>query len=93
MSFLKKIERGISNIIPHVHSKEKRAAMQATAEQISYYQQAKKDLTEAKTNAENEKKTAQGKINEKMIRAKQRLYKRGGFLQEPNTSAPQEQLG
>lgn len=89
---IKSIERGISNAIPHTHSSEKRAAMNAAKEQIDYYQKAKEDLVKTRTEAENEKSMQRSKINEKQIRARQRLYRRGGFLEAP-ASSPQETLG
>jgi hypothetical protein len=89
---LKNVERGISNIIPHQHSADRRATMEATKQQIDYYQQAKEELNKNRVEAEEEKKQARQKVNEKEIRARQRLYRRGGFLQEPS-AAPKDTLG
>lgn len=89
---LKKAENWIANKIPHTSEADKRQAMQAAKEQIDYYQQAKAQLTEQKNENESQKKMERTKINEKEIRARQRQYKRGGFLEAPS-AAPKETLG
>ena len=82
---LKKAERWIGSKIPHITSEEKRTALTAAKEQIDYYQQAKQDLVNTRSEAEAEKKSVRARIDEKAIRAKQRQYRRGGFMAEPST--------
>jgi polyribonucleotide nucleotidyltransferase len=88
----KPAEKAISNAIPHVHSAEKRAAMEATKAQIDYYNQAKNDAAELKKSNEAAKNEERKKINEKEIRARQRIYRRQGFMSEPS-AGPSEKLG
>ena len=92
-SGLKKAERGISNIIPHVHSADRRAAMSAAKEQIDYYKTSKDLAVKAAHDSDEQKKTERNKINKDQIRAKQRTYRRGGFMANPEVSAPKETLG
>lgn len=90
---LKKAEKWVGSKIPHVSSAEKRAAMQATTEQIDYYKAAKAEIGEQRRANDEQKKTERSRINEKEIRAKQRTYRRGGFMAEPSINAPAETLG
>ncbi len=89
---LKKIEKGIASKIPHTTAADKRQAMQASKEQIDYYQKAKEDLVSARKDSDEQKKMERQKINEKEIRGRKRQYNRGGFLTEPS-AAPVETLG
>lgn len=89
---LKKTEQWIASKVPHTTAAEKRTAMQGAKEQIDYYQKAKEDLERTRADTEEQKKTERMKIGEKEIRARQRTYKRAGFMQEP-ASAPQDKLG
>ena len=89
---LKKAEHWIASKIPHTTAAEKRQAMQAAKEQIDYYQAAKEDLVKARADTEEQKKTERNKIGEQEIRARNRTYKRAGFMQEP-ASTPQDKLG
>lgn len=88
---LKSAEHFVAKI-PHTTAKEKRDAMQAAQEQISYYKTAKEDLIKTRNEADAEKKNEASKINSAKIKARQRLYKRGGFLEAPTTQ-PKETLG
>lgn len=89
---LKKAEHWISSKIPHTHSSEKRAAMAAAKEQIDFYKQQKEDLIHQREENEQEKSTERARINEKQIRARQRQYRRGGFM-APASSDIKDQLG
>ena len=89
---LKKAEHWIGSKIPHTKESEKRAAMQATKEQINYYKEAKEDLTKTRNENEEQKKMERQRINEKEIRSRQRMYRRGGFLETP-ANEPKETLG
>ena len=89
---LKKAEKWIGSKIPHTSEAEKRQAMSAAKEQINYYQAAKEDLIKSRADTEEQKKTERNKIGEKEIRARNRTYKRAGFMQEP-ASVPQDKLG
>lgn len=83
-SGLKGLERGISNAIPHVHSADRRASMQMAKEQIDYYRQAKTELEAQRKQTEADKESTRQRINETEIRARQRQYRRGGFMAPPN---------
>lgn len=89
---LKKAERWIGSKIPHTSAAEKREAMQAAKEQIDYYKTAKDELVNTRNANEEQKKMERQRINEKEIRARQRTYKRGGFMESPAT-APKDNLG
>ena len=95
MSWLSKagkwIEHGIAKI-PHTTAAEKRASLEATNQQIGYYQQAKADLDKTRADTEETKNMERKKISEKEIRSRQRVYKRAGFMSEPS-AAPKETLG
>lgn len=88
----KKIEKTISNIIPHTHSAERRATMAAAKEQINFYHEQKEELTKARQATETEKTAERSRINEKQIKARQRTYRRGGFMAPP-VSEVKNQLG
>lgn len=78
---LKKIERGISNAIPHTHSAERRAQMQATKEQMDYYHDAKEIAHKQADELSKQKDLEREKINQKQIRALRRNIRRpGGFM-------------
>ena len=80
--FLKRTERAISNAIPHKHSKDRRMANQAVAEQIDYYQKAKEEIGKEATRVENERMTEKQKIDKKQIRSARRAYRVPGFMDE-----------
>lgn len=93
--FIKKTEKSISNVLPHVHSKEKRTQMQAAKEQIDYYKSAKEELGKEREANESMRKEERQKINEKELRSKQRNYRRyggSGFMAGPENQ-PKETLG
>jgi hypothetical protein len=80
--FLKKVEKSISNVIPHQHSADRRLANQAAAEQINFYQQTKKEMEEEKTRVEQEKNQERDKIQQKQIKSMRRSYRAPGFMDE-----------
>jgi len=90
MSWLSKgfkgIERGISNAIPHQHSADRRAANQAVAEQIDYYQKAKDEMAAESKRVEDERAAGKKKIAEKQIKGMQRAYRSPGFLEETSSN-------
>jgi len=83
-TWLHRTEKKISKAIPHQHSAERRAANQAVAEQIQYYQDAKKEMTEEKKRVEGEREREEDKIGKKKIRAARRAYRAPGFMEEAN---------
>jgi hypothetical protein len=78
----KKAERWVSNSIPHQHSAERRAANQAVAEQIDYYQKAKEEIATESKRTEDERAADKKKIAEKQIKSMKRAYRSPGFLEE-----------
>jgi hypothetical protein len=80
--WLKGAERAISNAIPHQHSADRRAANQAVAEQIDFYQKQKADMAEEKTRVEGERAAEKEKISKKQIKSARRAYRAPGFLDE-----------
>jgi hypothetical protein len=87
MGILKKAERFVSSVIPHAHSAEKRAAMNAAQEQINFYKEEKLANETARKSSADQEAAARKSINEKEIRARQRTQRRGGFMEAPNTQA------
>jgi len=80
--WLKKAEKAISNTIPHQHSADRRAANQAVAEQISFYQQQKEQMASESAKIESEREREKQKIAEKQIRSMRRAYRMPGFMDE-----------
>lgn len=83
---LKKIERKISAVIPHVHSADRRMQMEMAAEQLSLYQQQRQEadrlLSEAKTEREREAR----RLDQRRIRAlRTGSGTRSGFLEAPSS--------
>ncbi len=83
--WLKKAERAISNVIPHQHSADRRAANQAVAEQIDYYQKQKEEMAKESKRVEDERTAEKQKISEKQIRSARRAYRAPGFMDEAST--------
>lgn len=83
--WLKKAERAISNAIPHQHSADRRAANQAVAEQIDYYQKQKEEMAKESKRVEDERTAEKQKISEKQIRSARRAYRSPGFMDEAST--------
>src|ERR1700753_1177165 len=82
--WLKKAEKAISNVIPHQHSADRRAANQAVSEQISYYQQQKEEMAKESARVDEDRNTEKKKIAEKQIKSARRAYRAPGFLDESN---------
>ena len=80
--WLKKAEKAISNFIPHQHSADRRAANQAVAEQISFYQQQKAEMAAEATRVENDRNQEKEKIAKKQIRSARHAYRAPGFMDE-----------
>ena len=89
---LKKIEKKISNIIPHAHSAQTRAEMAAAKEQLDYYQQQKETLKKETERADAQREQERKKLHAKQIRTLRRNYSSGGFMEGPNTGES-DQLG
>lgn len=90
---LKKVERSISNLIPHQHSADRRAQMQATKEQMDLYKEQKDTLHKANEDLAKQKDLEQQKINAKQIRSLRRNFRRSsGFLGTPGEEV-KDQLG
>ena len=80
--WLKSAERAVSNVIPHQHSADRRAANQAVAEQVDYYQKEKQEMAKESTRVESERAQEKQKIAEKQIRSARRAYRAPGFMDE-----------
>lgn len=80
--WLKKAEKAVSNVIPHQHSADRRAANQAVAEQIDYYQKAKEEIGNETKRVEDERSSEKKKIAEKQIKSMRRSYRAPGFMDE-----------
>lgn len=83
--WLKKAERAISNVIPHQHSADRRAANQAVAEQIDYYQKQKEEMAKESKRVEDERNAEKQKVSEKQIRSARRAYRSPGFMDEASS--------
>lgn len=80
--WLKKAEKAISNVIPHQHSADRRAANQAVADQIDYYKNEKDRIEKEAKDVETEKNTEKQKISEKQIKGARHAYRAPGFMDE-----------
>lgn len=91
----KKIERGISNLIPHEHSRDKRAQMQATKQQMDMYRDMKDQATKAASELNEQKQVELTKLHQKQIRSLRNNYRRHtGFMNSPdNNNEIKETLG
>lgn len=83
--WLKSAERAISNVIPHQHSADRRAANQAVAEQIDYYQKQKEEIAKESKRVEEDRAAEKQKIAQKQIRSARRAYRAPGFMDEAST--------
>lgn len=82
---LKKAEKWVSNHIPHQHSADRRAANQAVAEQIDYYQQQKNELEKESARLEADRAQEKQKIASKQIKSARRAYRAPGFMDEASS--------
>lgn len=80
MSVFRKIEKGISKLIPHQHSADIRAAKAATKAQMDYYQSAKEEMHQANEQLAKDKAAESTKIHEKQIRSMRNKFRNPGFL-------------
>lgn len=85
----KSIEKGISNVIPHQHSADRRAANQAVAEQISFYQTSRDLLQNEAKRVDEERTQEKQKIGRKQIRSARNAYRAPGFLEDTSTGYKQ----
>lgn len=83
--WLKKAERWVSNAIPHQHSADRRAANQAVAEQISFYQQQKEEMAKEAKRVEDDRNQEKEKIARKQIRSARHAYRAPGFMDEASS--------
>lgn len=83
--WLKSAEHAVSNAIPHQHSADRRAANQAVAEQIDYYQKAKEDMANESKRVEDERANEKQKIAKKQIKSARRAYRAPGFMDETSS--------
>lgn len=81
----RKIEKAISNVIPHQHSADRRAANQAVADQIDFYKTQKEEMAKESKRVEDERNTEKSKIAQKQIRSARRAYRAPGFMDEAST--------
>jgi len=79
--WLKKAEKFVSNIIPHQHSADRRAANAAAAEQIAFYKEQKDMMTKEATRLEGEREQEKRRIAQKQIRSMRRAYRAPGFME------------
>lgn len=89
----KKIERAISNAIPHEHSADRRAQQEAMNAQIKAYQDQTKILQDEQGRVKAERDEQQRKINEKQIRSMRRQFRPAGFMDEPTVDGTSDKLG
>ncbi len=78
----KSIEKHISNVIPHQHSADRRAANEAVAEQIDFYQKQKEEMAKESKRVEDDRAAEKDKISRKQIRSARRAYRAPGFMDE-----------
>lgn len=80
--WLRGAEKAISNVIPHEHSADRRAANQAVAEQIDFYQKQKEEMAAESKRVEEDRATEKKKIAAKQIKSMRRSYRAPGFMDE-----------
>jgi len=90
---LKKIERGISNKIPHEHSADKRHQNALIQEQISLYQQQLEMAREEAANIKEEKAEKKKGLERTRSRQMRRATSSGGFLDQPIAEGLNTTLG
>lgn len=78
----KKAEKFVSNVVPHQHSAERRAAMSAAQEQIDMYRGLKDEAAKRRQEYEDDKKKEQQKLAEKQARGLRRRRRAPGFMQD-----------
>lgn len=83
--WLKKAEKAISNAIPHQHSADRRAANQAVAEQIDFYQKQKEEMAKESKRVDEDRAMEKDKIAKKQIRSARHAYRAPGFMDEANS--------
>lgn len=83
--WLKKTEQAISNVIPHQHSADRRAANQAVTEQIEYYKTQKDEIEKESARVDEDRATQKNKIAEKQLRTAKRAYRAPGFMDEASS--------
>lgn len=81
----KSIEKHVSNIVPHQHSADRRAANEAVAAQIEFYKNQKEELAKESQRVEDERQTEKTKISEKQIRSARRAFRSPGFMEEESS--------
>jgi len=82
---LKKTERGISNLIPHQHSAQRRAEMAATTQQLDLYKSQKDSLAAENARVSSERDVERKKVHEKQIRSMRRSFRSPGFMEGPSS--------
>lgn len=83
--WLKKAERAISNVIPHQHSADRRAANQAVAEQIDFYKTQKEEIAKESKIVEEDRAAEKNKVAKKQIRSARHAYRAPGFMDEASS--------
>lgn len=78
---LKKVERSVGGLIPHVSAAERRQSMYAAREQMELYQEQKRQLQAESERINKAKVIEQRKLHEKQIRSLRRAYRSPGFMQ------------
>lgn len=83
--WLKHAERAISNVTPHQHSADRRAANEAVAEQIDYYKTQKDEIAKESARVDEDRSSQKNKIAEKQLRTAKRAYRAPGFMDEASS--------
>lgn len=76
-----RLERGVSNMIPHTHSAERRSAMQQARSQIDFYRDLKNDFAKEREEIKTEKAQENARLEKKQVRALRRARRQPGFLE------------
>ena len=82
---LKKIERKISDVIPHTHSADRRQQMEMAAEQLSLYRQQRQEAEKLLSEMKDEKDREARRLDQRRIRALRGGGTRSGFLEAPTS--------
>lgn len=84
-----KIEREISNIIPHEHSRDRRAANEMMREQMEFYKNQREQMEKQSQQIEAERSKERDRLQKKQIQSLRRNYRAPGFLDETDFSLSQ----
>lgn len=89
---IKKLERSVSQAIPHQHSADRRAMIEATRQQIDAYKEQREMMRNEANQINQERETERTRVRKQQISQMRQQYRTPGFLDEAGSSSS-ERLG